>query len=281
VLLTGGLTLVVLGVLEGGQSWGWVSVPSVSVFAVGLVLLIAFGLVEPRAAEPILPLGVLRDRLVLSTSLAAAALGANLIGLSSYIPAYLQDVLGTGPLVAGFTLAALTLAWPVTASQSGRLYLRFGFRTASIVGSCAAVVATAFLLLLGRDSSVGTVAGVCFGIGLGMGLVSSTTVIAAQMYVQWNERGVVTGTNMFFRAMGSAVGVAVFGAIANRTVRTSTGGHVDPGALAVAVHHIFIATLVVAALMLVVSWAMPRQPLGQQRTDTGEQAVATAIAEQA
>ena len=72
-----------------------------------------FVLIERRAAEPVLPLWVLRRRLLVTTSLVAACVGAVLLGLTSYVPTFVQDVLGTGPLVAGFALAALTLGWPL------------------------------------------------------------------------------------------------------------------------------------------------------------------------
>ena len=94
-----------------------------------------FGLVERRAAEPILPGWVFRSRLLNSTNVAALAIGVILIGLTSYIPLFAQGVLGTSALVAGFALAALTLGWPLAASLAGRIYLRIGFRSTALIGS--------------------------------------------------------------------------------------------------------------------------------------------------
>jgi multidrug resistance protein len=119
-LLTSGLTLVMLGVLEGGQAWAWDSPVSIAILAVGLVALIAFGLVERRAPEPVLPLWVFRRRLLVASGLTSAGVGAILLGVTSYVPTYVQLVLGTGPLVAGFALATLLLGWPIAASQAGR-----------------------------------------------------------------------------------------------------------------------------------------------------------------
>jgi MFS family permease len=169
-------------------------------------------------------------------------------------------VLGTGPLVAGFALAALTLGWPISASQSGRAYLRLGFRATALIGSGVVVLGSALLLLLDGSSSVLQVGGTAFVIGLGMGFAAAPTLIAAQSAVQWQERGVVTGLNMFFRSAGSAVGVAVFGAIVNATVGGSgvEGGDVAPGALTAAVHHVSLATTVLAVVMLAAVLLMPR-----------------------
>ena len=85
------------------------------------------------------------------------------------------------------------------------------------------VVGGRLCTLLGSSSSVWQVAGSCFVVGLGMGLVASPTLIAAQSSVGWAERGVVTANNLFFRSIGSAVGVAVFGAIANATLGGADG----------------------------------------------------------
>jgi EmrB/QacA subfamily drug resistance transporter len=261
-LLTTGLTLLILGVLEGGQSWAWTSVPGVTILVAGAALIAAFIVVETRVADPVMPLWVFRRRLLITSSLVSFGVGGVLLGLSSYIPTFVQDVLGTGPLIAGFALATLTIGWPISASQAGRLYLRFGVRTCAMIGSVLAVAGSALLLLLDASSPVVQVAGTCFVIGLGMGLIAAPTLIAAQSSVQWRERGVVTGTNLFCRSLGSALGVAIFGAVANGALgSTSVGGHthVDAGRLNLAVHHVFISVLVLAALMAAVVVLMPRR----------------------
>jgi EmrB/QacA subfamily drug resistance transporter len=254
-LLTTGLTLVILGVLEGGQAWAWDSPASIAVLVIGVAALIAFGIVERTAVEPVLPLWVFRRRLLITSSLTSAGVGAILLGLSSYVPTYVQDVLGTGPLVAGFALAALLVGWPIAGSQSGRVYLRVGFRACGLIGSSIVLLGAVLLLSLGRHSSVYLVAASCLIIGLGMGLTGSPTLIAAQSSVGWGDRGVVTANNIFLRSVGSSLGVAIFGAIANATIGSSRP---DPVRLTTAVHHIFIGMVVIAALMIAIVALMPR-----------------------
>jgi MFS family permease len=203
----------------------------------------------------VLPVWVFRRRLLITSSLAACGIGAVVLGLSSYIPTYVQDVLGTGPLVAGFALAALTMGWPIAASQAGRIYLRIGFRLCSLGGASLVVAGTALLLLLGPSSSVIEVGAMCFLIGLGMGLSATPALIAAQTSVGWQQRGVVTGTNMFFRSTGSAVGVAVFGAIAT---------HSPHERLNDAIHNVYLAVAVVAVLIVVAIWMMPKDRQSRQ-----------------
>jgi MFS family permease len=189
-----------------------------------------------------------------------------LIGLVSYIPLYGQGVLGTSALVAGFAVAALTLGWPIAASVAGRIYLRIGFRATALIGAAVLGVGAVMLTLISPASSIWQLAATCFVVGLGLGLATSPTLIAAQSSVDWAERGVVTGTNMFARSMGSAVGVAVFGAIVNASLGDRIGGHsstaagIPPSALDSALHQVFVAAAVVAALLLVAVALMPRTP---------------------
>jgi EmrB/QacA subfamily drug resistance transporter len=259
-VLTVALTLLILGLLEGGQAWAWGSPQSLAVLIGGAVLLAVFVVIESRAADPVVPLQLLRNRLLVATNLVAACVGAVLLGLTSYVPTFAQDVLGTGPLVAGFALAALTLGWPISASLSGRVYLRIGIRSTALVGASVVVLGSALLLLLDESSSVFQVGATSFVIGLGMGFTAAPTLIAAQSAVQWQQRGVVTGSNMFFRSAGSAVGVAIFGALVNATLGGSEleSGRVAPEALTTAVHHVFLGTTMLAVAMLAAVLLMPR-----------------------
>jgi EmrB/QacA subfamily drug resistance transporter len=254
-LLTAGCTLLILGLLEGGEAWSWASVPGVGVLVAGATLVGAFLLVERRAAEPVLPLWVFRHRMLVTSTLVSLSVGAVLIGLTSYVPTYVQGVLGTGPLVAGFALATLTVGWPITAWQSSKVYLRFGFRTCALIGSAVTALGAALNALLTSHATVVEVAAVCFVAGAGLGLTAGPALIAAQATVGWSQRGVVTGTNMFGRSMGSAVGVALFGAIANATL--GTGSHHARAELARASHHVFLGVVVVAVVMGLAVVAMP------------------------
>jgi len=255
-LLTVGSTLLVLGLLEGGQSWPWASWTSVGVLGGGLLLLGMFVAVEQRAAEPVLPLWVFQRRLLVVTALVSALVGAVVLGLTSYIPTFVQTVLGRGPLVAGFALATLTIGWPIAAGQAGRIYLRLGFRTTALLGSVMVVAGTAAVATLSARSSVFQVAAYCFVVGLGMGLVASPTLIAAQSSVGWSERGVVTGTTMFSRSLGSAVGIALFGAVVNAAVHAGsalpTAAEVETGS-----RQVFLIVAVLAAVMAAAVSVLP------------------------
>ncbi|WP_072806764.1 MDR family MFS transporter [Rhodococcoides yunnanense] len=254
-LLTVGAAALLLGLLEGGQSWAWASGMSTGIFTLGVVSLALFTWQQTRAAEPILPLWVFTRRVLVVSSLVSLLVGAVVLGLTSYVPTFVQGVLGTGAIVAGFALATLTLGWPIAASLSGRFYLRFGFRATALTGGSIAVVGTGLATLIGDGSRIWMIAAVCFVVGLGMGLIASPTLIAAQSSVDWSERGVATSTNMFARSIGSAVGVAIFGAIVNS--RVSGQGEPDQSQLSDAIHLVFVGVFGAAVLMLAVAALMP------------------------
>jgi EmrB/QacA subfamily drug resistance transporter len=291
VLLTTGCSLLIFGLLEGGVQWAWGSTTSVVVFVVGAAAVAGFLLVERRAAEPVLPLWVFRRRILTAGNAVALVVGALLIGLSSYVPTYVQGVLGTGALVAGLALAALTLGWPLAATLSGRLYMRIGFRNTALIGCAFILLGAVLCALLTAESSVWAVAGTCFVLGVGLGLTSSPTLVAIQSVVGWDRRGVVTATNMFCRSIGSAVGVAVLGAVANATLAhrfahppagvadalpksvdatslvLTSSGDAPTGAAAAFVrsalfdasHHVFVGLVLVAVVMVGALLLMPRR----------------------
>ncbi|WP_234661774.1 MFS transporter [Agromyces marinus] len=258
VVLTVGLTLLILAVLEGGQAWAWNSWQSIGAFALAAVLLVVFVLIERRAAEPVLPLWVFSRRLIVTTSLVSFGVGAVLIGLTSFVPTFLELSAGMSPLVSGLAVAALTLGWPISASQSGRLYLRIGFRSTAFVGLGITVLGTAGLVAASFAPNPVTAAIACFVVGLGLGLVASPTLIAAQSSVPWSERGVVTGANLFLRSMGSAVGVAIFGAVANSVIgATGLGAH-SGAAIQAASTAVFIGVAIAAVATILGAVVMPR-----------------------
>lgn len=260
LLLTVALTLVMLALLEGGHAWAWDAPQSVGAFAVGGVLLVAFVLVERRAAEPVLPFTLLRRRLLLTTALVAVGVGVLLMGVTTYVPTFLEATVGTTPLVSGLTLATLTLGWPLSASQAGRLYLRIGFRRTTLVGVGIVVLAAAALAATSTTPSVVAVGVSCFAMGFGLGWTAAPSLIAAQSSVGWGERGVVTGANMFARSVGSAVGVAVLGAVVNAVMRGADAVS-EPDRFAGAATRVFVAVAVAAVLTAVAATFMPRDPV--------------------
>jgi len=262
-LLAAGGTLLLLALLEGGVQWAWDSPTSIALFAGSAALLAGFVVAERRAAEPVLPLWVFRMRVLNVANAGSLVVGVLLMGLSSYVPLFSQKILGTGALVAGLILAAMTIGWPIAASTAGRLYLSVGFRFTLVLGGVVAVLGGIVLVTVDGGSSLWHLAAACFVMGVGFGYVASPAVVAAQTAVSWSSRGVATGANMFSRSVGSAVGVAVFGAVVNSHVSGRLGSastdlqHVSAAVLEPAIHDVFLVSVFISLALLAVASFMP------------------------
>jgi MFS family permease len=212
-----------------------------------------------------LPIWIFRSRVLNAAALGSLVVGVLTLGLSSYVPLFAQVVLGHGAVVAGLTLASMTIGWPIAASTSGRFYLSIGFRATMLMGAAFAVAGAGLLVSVGVDTSLFRLAASCFLMGVGFGFVASPAIVAAQSSVTWQHRGVATGANMFARSVGSSVGVAVFGAVANGVVARRVGGgvpdleHLPSGVLAPAIHAVFLASAALSVLLVVVGILMPRR----------------------
>jgi EmrB/QacA subfamily drug resistance transporter len=265
VLLTVGLTGVILGMLEGGNAWEWLSIPSALCFGVGAVALGAFVVVERRVAEPIVDLRLARRRLILTTTIVSLGIGALMTGITSFAPTYLEGSIGIAPLLSGLAVAALTLGWPISAANAGRLYLRIGFRRTALIGMSITTVAAVALALAAPWPNPFTIAGIAFVLGFGLGWSAAPTLIAAQASVGWGERGAVTGMNAFARSAGSAVGVAIFGAISNAVIARGAGPD-DPATIVDASTWVFVAA---AVLTLAAAAFMPRDRVESHSGEVG------------
>ena len=210
--------MLIFGLLQGGVAWPWWSAPSVTVFAVAGLAAVAAVLAERRAAEPIMPGWLWRRRALAGSALASMGCGVLIIGPTAFLPTYGQAVLGLGAVGAGAVLATMSFGWPISSSQSARLFLRIGFRDTGLLGTGICVAAVAAFLLSPAGSVWWPVAET-FVLGAGLGLLSVCTVVGPQSTVRWNQRGVVTGSVMFCRSLGQSLAAAVFGAIFNSTVQ--------------------------------------------------------------
>lgn len=217
ILCTG--CVLIFGLLQGGQAWPWWSARSLGVFALAAVLVVATVWIERRAAEPIMPGWLWRDRILAGTNLSMIGMGAVLMGPNVYLPTYGQSVLGLGAIVAGFVLASMSIGWPLASALSARVYARLGFRDAGIAGAVLMVVAAFGFLALPDTRAVWPLVLDQVALGAGFGLLSTPLLVGVQSTVGWNRRGTVTGANIFSRYLGQTLGAAIFGALFNNALR--------------------------------------------------------------
>ncbi|MFL5663093.1 MAG: MDR family MFS transporter [Ktedonobacteraceae bacterium] len=213
--LTGSIVALLFALLQGGTSWAWVSLPSFGLFAASIVLLWLFVWQERRTSEPILPLELFKNRIIAISSVGGVALGIIMFGISSYVPLFVQGVKGGTATNAGITLVPLLVAWPIAATFSGKLAIRFGYRFTAVLGMALASVGTGMVVLFTIGTTLPFIIVAMLLIGCGLGLASTAFVLAVQNAVPWNLRGVATASTQFFRTIGGTVGIAVMGTILN------------------------------------------------------------------
>lgn len=209
---------LIFGLLQGGTAWPWSSWTSIGVFAAAAVLLAVAIWTQRRAAEPIMPGWLWHNRTLAGANLSMIGMGWIVMGPNAYLPTYAQSVFGLGAIAAGLVLATMSIGWPTAAALSGGLYLRIGFRNTALIGSILILIGGLTFWLLPFGVPVWAVVLDQVVIGAGFGLLSTSMLVGAQTSVEWHQRGVVTGGNMFSRFLGQSFGVAVFGAIFNSSL---------------------------------------------------------------
>jgi len=205
-LLCAGVVALLFGVQNLGQNL-W-ALPTAA------VLLFAFVLVERKAPEPLIPMSIFKQPAIAISSVAGALFSAAMFGATTYVPLYVQGVLGGSPTLAGGMITPMIVAWPVASVLAGRLLLKTGFRPLIVGGLGLTVVGTGLLPLLLRPDSPLLLIQLSMGLfGVGLGFASTAMLIAVQTGVGWELRGVATASNLFFRTIGGVLGVGLMGGV--------------------------------------------------------------------
>lgn len=287
ILLAAGT--LIFGLLQGGVAWPWLSGPSIAVFAIAAAFAVAAAARERKAAEPVLPPWVWKRRVLAGANAATVLMGMLVIGLGTFLPTYGQAVLGLGAVAAGLVPATMSMGWPVASALSSRIYLRVGFRNTAAIGAALCLSSGVAFTALPFAGPVWQPVLSSVLMGCGLGLLSAALVVGVQSTAGWDQRGVVTGANMFSRFLGQSIGAAIFGAVSNAVLaarlrdapagmrgklpdsvdgvsRTLGDGSVLPPAAAeylrhamyAATHHVFLALAATAVAALLVLAATPR-----------------------
>jgi EmrB/QacA subfamily drug resistance transporter len=209
--LTIGLVPLLL-VAEQGREWGWGSGQSITCYAIGLVGLLSFFLVErAMGAEALLPLRLFTNKTVGVSSIASVILGMGMFGGLASLPLYLQIVKGATPTTAGLMLLPMTLGMMSGSIISGQLISRTGrYRHFPIIG-CGLLIAALFgFHYIGADTPLVETMGMMLFFGLGLGCNMQPLTLAVQNAVPPRDIGVATSSATFTRQIGGTMGVAVF-----------------------------------------------------------------------
>lgn len=174
---------------------------------------ILFVVQERRAADPIVSFRLWSRRLIAVCNIAALFSGMVMIGLTAFLPMYVQIVLGRSPVVAGLALTMMMVGWPAGATIAAKAYQRIGLRRMLVAGGAFVPLGVSVFVLLAPDSHPAWAGVGSLVLGFGMGLLSVGSMIVIQDSVVLNERGSATASNLFSRNLGNTVGASLLGAI--------------------------------------------------------------------
>src|SRR5579884_156857 len=287
IVLTALITIFLIGLMEIGKEGGWNSILALGMFVLCPLLLWLFIFIERRTEDPIIPLDLFSNRFFKVSAITGFLIGMAMFGSISFIPLFVQGVIGTNATGAGSVLTPLLLGWVFFSSISGRLLLQFRYRPLVLVGT--GLVTMGFFLLSrwdeGTTRSVATRDMVFLGCGMGMILIP--LLLGVQNSVPKRQLGIATSGTQFFRSIGGAVGVSVMGAVMGAYMHLdlkslsslklsslSLDSLVNPiekqslptealdalrGVFAHSLHYVFITGLVIALLAFVSAFLVPHE----------------------
>jgi EmrB/QacA subfamily drug resistance transporter len=272
-LLAGGTATLLMGLVWGGKSYPWTSGHVIGSFAIAAALLVAFAFVELRAPEPILPFQILRNPIVAGSVACMALVGMAMFGTISYVPLFVQGVIGTSATSSGVVLTPLMLGAVATSLLTGQLVSRTGrYRWNAVLGPIVLTIGMILLWQMNVDTTNGEAARAMVIAGIGIGSMMQVFVLSVQNAVARSHIGSATALTQFSRQMGATIGVTVMGAIVNHGLPPGVEGsegiglhRLPPAArqvLADALHPAFGLAVAVSAIvwLIAVRW-VKEQPL--------------------
>jgi len=214
LILVSAVSAVLLAASVYGPENGWTDPKTLMVFGLGIFLTLLFLWQETRAKEPILPLRLFKNQTFSLTSALGFIIGAGMFGAIVMLPLYLQVVKGNSATSAGLKLIPLMLGIVTMSIFSGKQISATGkYKIYPIIGSALMTIGLILMSTLNVDTSFGVLSIYAILVGAGLGLSMQTIVIALQNSVDFQDMGIATSSNTFFRTLGGAFGTAIFGTI--------------------------------------------------------------------
>ncbi|WP_280305364.1 MDR family MFS transporter [Nocardia neocaledoniensis] len=214
VLMSTATTLLILITDWGGKQYAWGSTTMLAMIAALVLVVAAFVFVESRAQEPMLPLWLFRNRTFVLTSLIGFLVGLVMFAAIGFIPTYLQMATGTSASVSGLLLIPMMIGMMLTLITSMNVITKTGrYRVYPPIGAALIGIDMLWLTRLDAHTSMWLVSAMLFVMGAGLGLIMQIIVLVVQNAVAPDQIGTATSANNYFREMGGALGIAIFGSI--------------------------------------------------------------------
>ncbi|ALE91487.1 MFS transporter [Arthrobacter alpinus] len=206
----------------GGKSDGWTSLTTWT-WGAGLIASLAlFIFTEARAQDPIIPLSLFKNRIFLNSTAIGFVLGMGMFAALAFVPTFLQMSSGTSAAESGLLMLPMMVGLMGTSIWSGLRMTKTGkYKAFPIVGSILTIIAMLWMTTLSAETPIWVICAQLFVFGAGLGLIMQIVVIVVQNSVPAAQLGTATSTNNYFREVGSALGVAVFGAMFTTRLATS------------------------------------------------------------
>lgn len=259
-----GTTALLYALLSGGNEIAWNDDIMFVLFGIAFAFLFIFIIIQLRVPEPMIPFLLFKNRHLLIVNLSGLLLGAILIGLTAYLPLWVQGVLLLAATSSGLTLIPMSVGWPLGAFFSGRYIVKLGIKPISLAGVILIALGTIALAFITSSTANLILIIIMFFIGLGFGLSFTVFTVIVQSSVDWSHRGTAASSNALLRTLGQTLGIAILGAVLNQYI----GGHINNGAdvapeiLAAGLHSVFIILAIIATLcaFLVAGFLPKEQP---------------------
>ncbi|PWD52537.1 MFS transporter [Serinibacter arcticus] len=298
VLISSGISLVLLWVSFGGAQFAWSSLPSYAMIGGAVAILVVAVWWELRAADPLLPLTMFRNRTFTLAVIASLATGVAMFGTSVFLSQYMQLARGATPMESGVMTIPMMAGLLITSTIIGNVVSRTGiWKRFVVTGSILMVVGLALLSTLHYDTAFWIVGVSMATLGAGVGMVMQNLVIVTQNAVETRHLGVATSAVTFFRSLGGTIGVSAMGSILGSVVAsqiTTSIGSLSPtdqaaaaqalgdgtipklaelpdairvvveAAYGIGIGRVFLAALPLAVITVVAAFLLPNVPLGTQ-----------------
>jgi EmrB/QacA subfamily drug resistance transporter len=223
-------------------------------FIVGAIFLVIFYFYEKKQSSPIVPLSLFKNKMISRINLNAFIGTVSLFGASSFIPLFLQKIVGLSLFMSGVALLGTAIGWMAAAVPAGKWILKYGYRILIIIGNILLFFTGALLTLLNPDKGFWFVFLVMIVQGLAFGLLTTVGIIGVQQLVDGHEKGISTSFFMFCRNMGTAIGVTIMGSLL-----TSGATFMD------GIHHLFLFGFYGSILAFLTSFLIQKKEASEQK----------------
>ncbi|QAY65708.1 MDR family MFS transporter [Paenibacillus protaetiae] len=250
----------------GGTNWALI----ISLFAVAAISLALFYLIEKRSPEPMIPLQLFRIRTISMANLDSFIICVINVVIIFYLPLWIQGVFGKTATFSGIAMMPLSLGWPLGSIVAGNAMAKHGMRRLALAGSFFVIAACLGFTFMDAQTPVVWMMVCTFLAGMSFGLSLTSFTVSVQSAVSWELRGAAVASNNFIRTFGQTVGIAIFSLLLN----TGATNSLNPDLLSDSLHQVFMVITVLSAVVLLVSFGLPKKAAIAAAPETAQTAAA-------